>query len=86
MARTQVFTDTNAFGDAVRQLADVDAVGAEMLSRMLATERAAPSPGIPVMATVADDRRIRVAVMRTSRLPLVVIGDVGTDQPEVTTA
>lgn len=86
MARTQVFTDINAFGDAVRQLADVDAVGAEMLSRMLATERAAPSPGIPVMATVADDQRIRVAVMRASGLPLIVIGDVGGDQPEAGTS
>jgi ribosomal protein S18 acetylase RimI-like enzyme len=76
MARTQVFTDIGAFADAVRPLVDADPAGSAMLGRMLATELATPSPGIPLMATVADGRRVRVAAMGTSRLPLTVVCDV----------
>jgi len=73
MARTQVFSDIGLFAEAVRPLLDADPTGSAMLGRMLATELATPSPGIPVMATVSDARRVRVAAMGTCRLPLTVL-------------
>lgn len=87
MARTQVFSDIGLFAEAVRPLVDADPTGSAMLGRMLATELATPSPGIPVMATVSDARRVRVAAMGTCRLPLTVIcGFADTDAATDVTA
>lgn len=78
MAEFEVVPDAVRFRDEIAALVARDAVGATMLSAVLANQIAEPAPGAaPLLACLRDTDGPVVAALRMPAFPLLVVADPG---------
>ncbi len=82
MTTAQRFPDPTEFGAAIGALVGRDAVGATMVSHVLAGQLADPYPGgPPLMVAVRLDGVVALAALQTQRHPVLVVLDPAVTEP-----
>jgi RimJ/RimL family protein N-acetyltransferase len=72
---TEFCADAEDFAAAIEPLISTDPVGATIVCGVLAQQIAVPYQGTPLMATVRDEERIRVAALRIPSYPMTAVID-----------